>query len=121
VQLLAASPDGDNQRGFFELLQVLGDRLAGDVEMRGELAEGLPIAGPQVVEEQPALGGGKRFEDLARVGGHGSYYATFWLPVKKAHCNWENRFPNSQTVNEICGDGPCTIIATNYRIALCVV
>jgi hypothetical protein len=31
----------------------------------------LPIAGPQVVEEQPALGGGKRFEDLARVGGHG--------------------------------------------------
>ncbi len=70
MQLFAASPlDGDEVRGF-EQCQVLRDALPRHVEVVAELAQRLPVARMQSVEELAAPGIGERFEETVICVAH---------------------------------------------------
>src|SRR5438045_1576504 len=54
VQLLAPALDGRHQVGRFEDVEVLGDGLAGHLELGAEGAERLAVVLEEAVQQQPA-------------------------------------------------------------------
>src|SRR5438067_12101646 len=77
VQLLPPAPHGDDEVRRLEHRKVLGDGLPGHGQVLTELAEGLPIARAQSIEEQPPARVGERFEDEVHLAGQ---YATLRSP-----------------------------------------
>src|SRR5581483_4291368 len=73
VQLLAAAPLHGHQVRGFEDRQVLGDALAGDLEMPAQLAERLPVVGVQPVEQLAPSRVGEGLEQEIGVA-HGRMY-----------------------------------------------
>jgi hypothetical protein len=69
VELFAAVPDGGDEVGVLEEAEVLGDGLAGHVEVRAEGGEGLAVVLVEKVEELAAAGVGEGFEDVVHDGG----------------------------------------------------
>ena len=65
VQLLAAGPAGDDEAGLLEHGEVLHHAEAGHLGQRGrKLAEALPVALEQPVEQGAPVGVGQGFEHL---------------------------------------------------------
>lgn len=56
VELLPPLPDDGDQIGGFELLQVLGDGLAGHVHVLAQCRERLAVVGVQLVQQAPSPG-----------------------------------------------------------------
>src|SRR5262249_23066487 len=70
VQFFAASPNGSDEVGAFELEQVFGDSLPGHVEVLTELAEGKPVIGVKPVQQSSSSRIGERFKHLVLRRGH---------------------------------------------------
>ncbi len=72
VELFAAVPDGGDEVGVLEEVQVLGDGLTAHVEVLAEGGEGLAVVLMQQVEQLAAAGIGQGFEhvvhDVATIG-----------------------------------------------------
>jgi len=54
MQLVPASPEGDNQIGCFQYCQMLGDCLTGHIELLAELTQGLAVLRSETVEQLSA-------------------------------------------------------------------
>lgn len=72
VELFAAVPDGGDEVGVLEEVQVLGHGLTGHVEVLAEGGEGLAVVLMQQVEQLAAAGIGQGFEngvhDMVTIG-----------------------------------------------------
>jgi hypothetical protein len=72
VELFAAVPDGGDEVGVLEEVEVLGHGLAGHVEVLAEGGEGLTVVFVQQVEQLAAAGIGQGFEnvvhDVGKIG-----------------------------------------------------
>jgi hypothetical protein len=80
VQLLPPPAHGRDDAGRLEHREVLADRLPGHVEAGAQLAQGLPVAGVQAVEEASATRIGERPEHCVHLGSS-SEHAAIWLPI----------------------------------------
>src|SRR6266567_3633459 len=83
VQLLPAPPVGADQVGGLQDSQVLRCRLPGHVKLPAQLAQGLPVALAEAVEQIPPGRVGQCLEDLVILCGHRYYYAGNHLHVVK--------------------------------------
>jgi hypothetical protein len=72
VELFAAMPDGGDEVGLFEKVEVLGHSLAGHVEVRAQGGQRLPVVRVKHVEQLAAAGIGQSFEysvhDGSKIG-----------------------------------------------------
>ena len=67
VELFSAFPMDRDEIGFFQLEQVLGDRLPRHIHAFAELAERLPAANSHAIQQPPPAGIGQGFKQ--KIGG----------------------------------------------------
>ncbi len=80
VAFLPPASQGDDRAGLIQDREVLADRLAGHVETGAQLAQGLPVAGVQAVEQVTAADTA-RARNTASSSCTSAIYATSRLPV----------------------------------------
>ena len=68
MELFAPAPHRGHEAGRFQHGNVLGHRLAGHVEVRAQLAQRLPVAGEQLVQQPAARAIGQGFENRVHCG-----------------------------------------------------
>ena len=68
VELFAAVPDGGDEVGVLEEIEVLGHGLPGHVEVLAEGGEGLAVVLVQQIEQLAAAGIGQSFENVVHDG-----------------------------------------------------
>ena len=69
MEFLAAPPHGDDQVGGLQQPKVLGDCLAGHVEMLTKFAEGLTVIHPQNIQQFSAAGICERLKNFVLLHG----------------------------------------------------
>jgi hypothetical protein len=70
VQFLAAAPDGGDEVGVFEDVEMFGHSLAGHVEVRAQPGERPPVVPMQEIEEFAATGVAEGFEHVVHDAGN---------------------------------------------------
>lgn len=68
VELFATVPDGGDEVGVLEEIEVLGHGLAAHIEMLAERGERLAVVLVQQVEQLAAAGIGQSFENIVHDG-----------------------------------------------------
>jgi hypothetical protein len=86
VQLLPTPTGCADQIGGLENGEVLGRRLTGHVEVLAELAQRLPVALVETVEQVPSGSIGERLEQVVKVVRHDSIMQVFTC-IKQPCCS----------------------------------
>jgi hypothetical protein len=68
MQLFAAAPKRNDQLGFNQKRQVLGDSLARHLKVATELVQGLAVIGMELIEQGAAAGICQGFKDCIHDG-----------------------------------------------------